>query len=308
MIEPWSAQRVRATLVRSMSTRFYVRNPEMAAVSRGSGYLFIRPGHATVVMSPVDVEALSQLLDDLSYPRAEATLEEHADRELLDFLVEKRILLAGTEEEMMAHVPRAASPVDARPFRRLVVGLTGAIASAQMVSNLFQMARHHCERIDVILTESAQKIVRPELLEYLGLHVWSDAFEARGQVNVPHIHLAQAADMVVVMPASAHTLYKLAHGACSDLLSLTIAATSAPVVLVPAMNSAMWTSPAVARNVAQLREDGMYVVSPRAGTEVSNPGGDPLLDDVVGGAGIASAYLPLVLASILAVHRNAAMD
>ena len=288
-----------------MATRFYIRNPEMAAIARGSGYLFIRPGLSPVVMSPVDVETLSQLLDDLSYPMVEVQLEEHADRELLDFLVEKEILLAGTEEEMMTHVPQASAPQDSRIFRRLVFGLTGAVASAQMAWSLFHLARQYCERVDVILTESAQKIVRPELLEYLGLHVWSDAFEARGEVNVPHIHLAQTADMVVVMPASAHTLYKLAHGACSDLLSLTIAATPAPVVLVPAMNAAMWTSPAVARNVARLREDGMYVVSPRAGTEVSNPTGEQLVDDVIGGGGISYAHLPAVLASILAVHRNA---
>lgn len=291
-----------------MATRFYVRNPEMAAVSRGRAYLFIRAGQAPVLMSPVDVETLAQLLDDLAYPMVEAQLEEHADRALLDFLVEKQILLAGTEAEMLAHVPRASSPAADRPFRRLVFGLTGAISSSQMVWSLFHMARHHCEHIDVILTESAQKIVRPELLEYMGLRVWSDAFEARGEINVPHIHLAAAADMIVVMPASAHTLYKLAHGACSDLLSLTIAATSAPVVLVPAMNAAMWTSPAVARNVARLREDGMYVISPRSGVEVSNSTGEQIPDDVIGGAGVSFAHLPTVLASILSAHRNADMD
>jgi phosphopantothenoylcysteine decarboxylase/phosphopantothenate--cysteine ligase len=291
-----------------MSSRFYVRNPELAAVSRGQAYLFIRPGRAPVVMSPVDVETLSELLDELAYPMPEARLEERADRELLDFLVEKHILMAGTEAELLALVPRATSPASSKPFRRLIFGLTGAISSAQMTSVLFQMARHYCEHIDVILTESAQKILRPELLEYLGLRVWTDAFESRGAINVPHIHLADAADMIVVMPASAHTLYKLAHGACSDLLSLTIAATSAPVVLVPTMNAAMWTNPAVARNVARLREDGMYVVSPRGGVEVSNPTGEQNLEDVIGGAGIALAHVPAVLVSILAAHRNADMD
>jgi phosphopantothenoylcysteine decarboxylase/phosphopantothenate--cysteine ligase len=291
-----------------MPTRFYLRNPEMAAVSRGSAYLFICPGRDPVVMSPVEVEMLSQLLDELVYPMAEGQLEEHADRELIDFLVEKRILLAGTEAEMLALVPQATASAARKPFGRLVFGLTGAISSAQMASSLFSMARHHCEQLDVILTDSAQKIVRPDLLEYLGMRVWTDAFEARGDINVPHIHLAHAADMVVVMPASAHTLYKLAHGACSDLLSLTIAATSAPVVLVPTMNAAMWTNPAVARNVARLREDGLYVVSPRAGTEVSNPAGEQILDDVIGGAGVAFAQLPAVLAAILAAHRDGDLD
>lgn len=287
-----------------MPSRFYVRNPQMAAVSRGQAFLFIRPGRTPVVMSPVDVETMSELLDDLAFPMLEAQLEEQADRELLDFLVEKEILLVGTEAEMQAHVPRAGSPGSSKPFRRLVFGLTGAISSPHMVGVLFHMLRHHCDELDVILTESAQRLVRPELLQYMGLRTWTDAFESRGAINVPHIHLADAADMVVVMPASAHTLYKLAHGACSDLLSLTIAATSAPVVLVPAMNVAMWTNPAVARNVARLREDGMYVVSPRGGIEVSNPAGEETFDEMVGGAGIAFAHLPAVLTSILAAHRS----
>jgi phosphopantothenoylcysteine decarboxylase/phosphopantothenate--cysteine ligase len=290
-----------------MPTRFYLRNPELAAVSRGSAYLFIRPGRDPVVMSPVDVEMLSQLLDELVYPMAEGQLEEHADRELIDFLVEKRILLAGTEAELQALLPQP-TPAARKPFRRLVFGLTGAISSAQMAWYLFYMARHHCEQLDVILTDAARKIIRPELLEYLGLRVWTDAFEARGDINVPHIHLADAADMVVVMPASAHTLYKLAHGACSDLLSLTIAATAAPVVLVPTMNAAMWTNPAVARNVARLREDGLYVVSPGAGTEVSNPAGEQILDDVIGGAGVQLAQLPALLAAILGAHRDGELD
>jgi phosphopantothenoylcysteine decarboxylase/phosphopantothenate--cysteine ligase len=291
-----------------MSNRFYVRNPEMAVVSRGGGFLFIRPGRDAVVMSPVDVEVLSQLLDELLYPMAEAQLEEQVDRALLDFLVEKQILLAGAEEELLVHVPRASAPRDRKPFRHLIFGLTGAIGSAQVPWHLFHIARHYCEQVDVILTESAQKLVRPELLEYLGLRVWTDAFAPRGAINVPHIHLADSADMIVVMPASAHTLYKLAHGACSDLLSLTITATSAPVVLVPSMNAAMWTNPAVARNVARLREDGMYIVSPRSGIEVSSSTDERGAEDLVGGGGIPFAHLPLVLASILTAHRNAEME
>jgi phosphopantothenoylcysteine decarboxylase/phosphopantothenate--cysteine ligase len=290
-----------------MSSRFYLRNPEMVAISRGQAYLFIPPGRDPVVMSPVDVETLSQLLDELTVPMSDVQLAERADRELIDFLVEKKILLAGGEAELQALVPRATTPADSKPFRRLVFGLTGAIASSQMSGVLFHLARHYCEELDVILTESAQKIVRPEAFEFLGLRVWTDAFTSRGAINVPHIHLAQSADMVVVMPASAHTVYKLAHGACSDLLSLTIAATSAPVVLVPTMNAAMWTSPGVARNIARLREDGMYVVSPRAGIEVSNPTGAPT-EDVVGGGGIPLSDLPAALITILNAHRDADMD
>lgn len=289
-----------------MSNRYYLRNPEMAAISRGSAYAFIRPGRDPVVMAPVEVEALSRILDDLVGPVAEAQLEEYVARELIDYLVDKQILLAGTEAEMLALVSRGA-PADQRPFGRLVFGLTGAIASMHMAAALLHLARYYCDQVDVILTESAQKLVRPELLEFLGLRVWCDAFSPRGDINVPHIHLATTADMVVVMPASAHTLYKLAHATCSDLLSLTIAATSAPVVVVPAMNVAMWTNPAVARNVTRLREDGLYVVSPTSGFEVSRSESQHA-GNVVGGAGIDIGQLPAVLLSILGLHRSGAMD
>lgn len=285
---------------------FYLRNPEMTAVSRGSGYLFLRPGLDAVVMSPVDAETLSQLLDELLYPMPHVALEERVDQPMIDFLVEKRILVAGTEDELLKQVRLAPAPQGQKTFRHLVFGLTGAVASIQVTWHLFQLARYHCEQVDVILTESAQKLLRPEALQNLGLRVWTDMFSARGEINVPHIHLAQAAEMVVIMPASAHTLYKLAHGACSDLLSLTVAATTAPVVLVPAMNAAMWTNPAVARNVAQLREDGMYVVSPAGGVEVSNAQDEHAdATEVVGGGGILLSQLPRVLAAILNVHRSA---
>ena len=93
---------------------------------------------------------------------------------------------------------------------------------------------------------------------------------ARGRkYDVWHVHLASRAEIIAVIPASAHALQRLATGACSDLLSLTVAATKAPVVLFPAMNANMWRHRAIARNVAQLRADGCYVVEPGPGFEVS---------------------------------------
>ena len=80
--------------------------------------------------------------------------------------------------------------------------------------------------------------------------------------TVPHIALAKNADLVAVMPATAGSISRLATGACSDLLSLVAIATTAPVVVAPTMNTAMWDNPAVRRNVDQLRADGVYVVEP----------------------------------------------
>jgi len=115
--------------------------------------------------------------------------------------------------------------------------------------------------------------------------------------------------MMVIMPASAHTLDKLARGACSDLLSATASAMRGPVVLVPAMNDLMWTNPGVARNVAQLRADGYYVVSPGNGIEVASgaeeDGAIAVTSDIgLGGGGIAPEHLPPMLQALLAFHRD----
>jgi phosphopantothenoylcysteine synthetase/decarboxylase len=116
--------------------------------------------------------------------------------------------------------------------------------------------------LDVVLTEAAQKFVTRDLLESYGIRTWVDAFERRNDIYVPHVHLARSADCVLVMPASANSLHRFADGACTDLLSLLVAATHAPVVLAPAMNDAMWNNGAIQRNLQLLRADGMYVIEP----------------------------------------------
>ena len=117
-------------------------------------------------------------------------------------------------------------------------------------------------QLDVILTQAAQRFVTRDLLEGYGIRTWGDAFERRDTFHVPHVQLARAADCILVMPASANSLHRLVDGACTDLLSMTVAATSAPIVLAPVMNGAMWNNLAVQRNVQRLRDDGMYVIEP----------------------------------------------
>ena len=115
------------------------------------------------------------------------------------------------------------------------------------------------------------------------INTWVDAFDRRDGVHVPHVVLGQSADCLLVMPASAACCCRLAQGACSDLLSLTVSATTAPVVVVQVMNTAMWNHAAVQRNIQLMRDDGMYVVEPSlifAAAEL-NDHGEPMY----GGAG-----------------------
>jgi phosphopantothenoylcysteine decarboxylase/phosphopantothenate--cysteine ligase len=198
---------------------------------------------------------------------------------------------------VLAVVDAPSPPAIATPPERckhLVIGLTGAIGVAGALDLVVELAARFAERVDVVISEGATRFIQPRLYAYHGFATWLDPFEPAHGVAVPHKHLA-GADLVLVAPASASTLSKLAAGACADLLGLVVAITKAPVVLVPSMNPQMWRHPPIQRNVAQLREDGFWIVEPGLGTPVA------ARDEVgVGGGGVDIAGLIRALDTILA--------
>lgn len=278
---------------------FYMRNPGVVMMARGSACFFLRPGNAPVAISPADVDALSRLMQAASTPIAAGRLDAMVDAATKALLLEENILLSAPEPVLRRLLP--SPPGDPKPCKHLVLGLTGGIASVQTVPRVLELLATFADQVDVILTDGAMRLVNADVFQFLGVRVWTDAFTTRDGLNTPHVQLAQAAEMIVVMPASAHTLHKISQGACSDLLSLTIAATESPVVLIPAMNRAMWSNPAISRNLKQLRADGYYVVEPAIGREVSQRAGDP---PEFGGAGLGGFDLVQLLAEILKLHRS----
>ena len=154
---------------------------------------------------------------------------------------------------------------------RVVVGVTGSIAAykaAALVSALTQ----HGARVDVILTAAGARFVSAATFAALTPgDVHTGMFAARG---IPHVALAKSADLLVVAPATARTLARLAHGAADDLLALTALGTRAPIVVAPAMEAEMWHHPATRRNVAQLQADGVAVAGPVSGRHASGDGGE----------------------------------
>jgi phosphopantothenoylcysteine decarboxylase/phosphopantothenate--cysteine ligase len=153
---------------------------------------------------------------------------------------------------------------------RVVVGVTGSIAAYKAATLVSSLVRHGAH-VDVILTASAARFVTPAT--FTGLtrgSVHSELFADRG---LPHVRLAERADLIVVAPATAHTMARLAHGLADDLLALTVLGTRAPVLLAPAMEAGMWRHPATRRNVALLREDGVEVAGPECGRHASGAGG-----------------------------------
>ena len=153
---------------------------------------------------------------------------------------------------------------------RVVVGVTGSIAaykSAALVSALVQ----HGARVDVILTKAGARFVTAATFAALTPgEVHTGMFAPRG---IPHVALAAGADVLVIAPATAHTLARLAHGIADDLLALTALGTRAPILVAPAMEAEMWTHPATRRNVARLQADGVVVAGPVEGRHASGDGG-----------------------------------
>lgn len=156
-----------------------------------------------------------------------------------------------------------AKSATARPHgRQILLGVTGSIGAykAADLIEAFKLAGH---RVTVAMTEEAKAFITPLTLQALSEGpVYTDLFHDRTPTGVVHIALADAADVVVIAPATANILGKLAHGLADDLLTCIVLATRAPVVIAPAMNVKMYEHPMVQRNVAQLRELGHTIIEP----------------------------------------------
>ena len=147
----------------------------------------------------------------------------------------------------------------------VVLGVTGGIAAykaVEIVSRLKKMGL----TVDVVMTHSAAEFVTPLTFETIsGRPVTVDMFQRPERWEVEHVALAQKADVMVVAPATANIIAKLCHGIADDMLSTTLLATKAPVLLAPAMNTGMWDAVPTCQNVQTLRERGIHFVGPDSG-------------------------------------------
>ena len=149
--------------------------------------------------------------------------------------------------------------------REIVLGVTGGIAaykSAGIVSRL----RHLGANVHVIMTQNATEFVTPLTFQTLSANqVVTDTFAAPEYWNVEHVALAKLAEVFVIAPATANILAKMANGIADDMLSTTVLATKAPILVAPAMNTGMWTAEATKRNVKVLKERGVRLIGPESG-------------------------------------------
>lgn len=149
--------------------------------------------------------------------------------------------------------------------KQIVLGVTGSIA-AYKAAELARLLTLAGAAVDVVLTESAGRFVGPATFQALtGRPVLTDLWALPEDGIVGHVSLGQHADAVVIAPATANTLARLAAGLADDLLMTTVLATRAPILCAPAMNPRMYEHPATQENIARLRQHGVHVLEPAYG-------------------------------------------
>ncbi len=157
--------------------------------------------------------------------------------------------------------------MNALAHKRILLGITGGVA-AYKSADLVRRLREHEAEVRVVMTRSASSFIGPLTLEALsGERVYSELFDPTSPSAMPHIELARWCDVVLIAPASAHLLAKLAHGLADDLLSTLSLAATVPIVVAPAMNREMWLAASTQANRALLLERGVRFLGPGEGEQ-----------------------------------------
>lgn len=151
--------------------------------------------------------------------------------------------------------------------RKIVLGVSGGIAAYKAAELVRQLGKAGAD-VHVVLSEGGARFVTPVTFQALsGNTVWTDLWDARMPNNMAHIDLGRDADAILVAPATADFIARLAHGRADDLLSTLCLARDVPLIVAPAMNRQMWESPPTRRNVDLIRTDGVTVFGPAAGDQ-----------------------------------------
>lgn len=149
--------------------------------------------------------------------------------------------------------------------KTVVLGVTGSIAAYKIASLASMLVKLHAE-VHVIMTQNATNFIHPTAFETLTNHkCLVDTFDRNFQFHVAHVNLAQQADVMMIAPASANVIGKLAHGIADDMLTTTAMACKAPMLIAPAMNTNMYENPIVQDNLKVLASYGKEIIEPASG-------------------------------------------
>ncbi len=180
--------------------------------------------------------------------------------------------------------------------KRLLLGITGGVAAYKAAELVRLLVRQNVE-VQVVMTQAACHFITPVTMQALsGRPVFTDLWDNRIDNGMAHIDFTRDVDAVVVAPASADFIAKLAHGLADDLLSTLCLARMCPLLVAPAMNRQMWENPATRRNVGQIRADGIAVLGPDSGAQACGETGMGRMleaEDLL--AGIEAFFQPKLL-------------
>lgn len=158
--------------------------------------------------------------------------------------------------------------------KRIALGITGGIA-AYKSAELIRLLVKQGASVQVAMTEAATHFVTPTTFQALsGNHVFIDQWDTGAANSMAHINLSREADVLVVAPASANFVAKVANGIADNLLTTLTLARNCPLLVAPAMNCQMWNNPATQRNITTLRDDGVTVLGPAVGEQACGEIGD----------------------------------
>lgn len=151
--------------------------------------------------------------------------------------------------------------------KRVLLGVTGGIAAYKSAILLRRLQDAGAE-VRVVMTAGAQEFITPLTMQALsGNPVHTDLLDTRAEAAMGHIELARWADLILIAPASANFIARMAHGHGADLLSTLCLATDSPIAIAPAMNQQMWADPATQTNILLLEERGVRIFGPAAGSQ-----------------------------------------
>ena len=180
--------------------------------------------------------------------------------------------------------------------KRLLLGITGGVAAYKAAELVRLLVRQNVE-VQVVMTQAACQFITPVTMQALsGRPVFTDLWDNRIDNGMAHIDFTRDVDAVVVAPASADFIAKLAHGLADDLLSTLCLARMCPLLVAPAMNRQMWENPATRRNIAQLGADGVTILGPDSGAQACGETGMGRMleaEDLL--AGIEAFFQPKLL-------------
>lgn len=171
-------------------------------------------------------------------------------------------------------------------MEKILVCITGAVSAVVMPSYIAQMRKVWKCNIHVMMTKNATKFVTPYALQlHSGNSVFVDNYQIDDSILVPHIKLSNEVDVLLIMPATANIISKIANGISDDLVTTSILATKKPIIFIPSMNHRMWNNAILQENVSKLLKYGYNFIHPNVGVEIQDltetNGVMPKLNDII---------------------------